>query len=296
MRQDVDAEPTLTIRATAASRRWDGDVVRAEAAVENAQLRLAALTNSPDLARPGFEFVTASVPEAASPRIAREDVIDEILQRRPEIQQAFLQYEAAVVREGVAANESLPELDLVLEAVFAGNDEKRDFGGALGDERFGGLAGLRFSIPLGYDERDARYERRRLETIQQRHQTRSALSTVLLEVQVSASEYAVSAKDLEQRRRARSAAQAELNALRSEWDLGVGFSPLSTTLSDLLGAYERASLAERAVAQGRATLAVAAANFNRARGVLLDRWNINISPQKGVRDETIYRLNQVIQE
>ncbi len=296
VRQDIDAEPTLAIRARAAAKRWEGDIVRAEAAVENAQLRLAALTNSPELALPGFEFVTASTPKAASPKVAREDVVEEILVRRPEIQQAFLQYEAAVVREGVAANESLPELDLVLEAIFAGNAERRNVGRAFGDERFGGLAGLRFSIPLGYDERDARYERRRLETVQQRHQTRAALSTVLLEVQVSASEYAVSAKDLDQRRRARSAAQAELNALRSEWELGVGFAPLSTTLSELVGAYERASLAERAVAQGRATLAVAAANFNRARGILLDRWNINISPQKGVRDETIYRLNQAIQE
>jgi outer membrane protein TolC len=89
-------------------------------------------------------------------------VIYEIVARRPEIQQAFLQYEAAVVREGVSANESLPELDLVREAVTAGNAERRDFGKAFGDERFGGLADLRFSIPIGYDERDARYERRRL--------------------------------------------------------------------------------------------------------------------------------------
>lgn len=296
VRQDVDAEPTLAIRAKAAASRWEGDIVRAEAAVENSQLRIAALTNAPELSTPGYEFVTASVPLAESPRIDRDDVVDQILARRPEIQQAFLQYEAAAVREGVAANESLPELDLVLEAVFSGGADGRDFNGAIGDERFGGLAGLRLSIPLGYDERDARYERRRLETIQQRHQTRAALSTVLLEVQVSASEYAVAARDLEQRRRARVDAQAELNAFRSEWEDGVGFAPLSTTLSDLVGAYERASLAERAVARGRATLAIAAANFNRARGILLDRWDINISPQNGVRNETIYRLNQAIQE
>lgn len=296
VRQDVDAEPTLAIRAKAAASRWDGDIVRAEAAVENAQLRLAALTNAPELSTPGYEFVTASVPLAESPRIAREDVVDQIIARRPEIQQAFLQYEAAAVREGAAANDSLPELDLVLEAVFAGGEDGRDLGGAIGDERFGGLAGLRFSIPLGYDERDARYERRRLETIQQRHQTRAALSTVLLEVQVSASEYAVAARDLDQLRRARADAQTELNAFRTEWEDGVGDAPLSTTLSDLVGAYERASLAERSVAQGRATLAIAAANFNRARGILLDRWNINIAPGAGVRNETIYRLNQALQE
>ncbi|MEM9063603.1 MAG: TolC family protein, partial [Pseudomonadota bacterium] len=270
--------------------------VRAEAAVKNAQFRLAALTNAPELTQSQAELVTLSPPDAVSPKIGRDVILDQMLERRPEVQQAFLQYEASALREGIAANEQLPELDLVLEGVLSGNSDDRDFGGAATDSELGGLIGVRMSIPLGYDERDARYERRRLETIQQRHQTRSALSTVVLELEVSASEYAVAAKDLDFRRRARVDAQRELSALKVQWEDGSGTDTPSTTLESLIGAHERAADQEKAVAEARATLAVAAANFSRARGVLLDRWGIDIAPTDGVRDESIYRLNAALQQ
>lgn len=295
-RQDVDGDPTLPIKARAARSAWETDIVRAEAAVKNAQFRLAALTNAPELTQSQAELVTLSPPDAVSPKIGRDVILDQMLERRPEVQQAFLQYEASALREGIAANEQLPELDLVLEGVLSGNSDDRDFGGAATDSELGGLIGVRMSIPLGYDERDARYERRRLETIQQRHQTRSALSTVVLELEVSASEYAVAAKDLDFRRRARVDAQRELSALKVQWEDGSGTDTPSTTLESLIGAHERAADQEKAVAEARATLAVAAANFSRARGVLLDRWGIDIAPTDGVRDESIYRLNAALQQ
>ncbi|MGB1213004.1 MAG: TolC family protein [Pikeienuella sp.] len=288
-RGDIDGDPTLSIRANAAYRKWESDVVRAEAGVKNAQFRLAALTDSPELRRTNLEFVTMTPPVAVSPQIAREDVIAEVTSRRPELQQAFLQYKAAVIREGAAANDDLPELDLVLEAALSGDEDGTDFGGALGDSQLGGFVGVRLSVPLGYDERAARYERRRLETIQQRHQSRSALSTVLLEVEISASEYAVAARDLEQQRRARKAAQRELSSLRVVWQDGSGGGVRATALSALIDAHERAALLEMSVAQSRATLAIAAANFNRSRGVLLDRWNVEIGPTPGVREDVNYR-------
>lgn len=288
-RNEIDGDPTLSIRANAAYRKWESDVVRAEAAVKNAQFRLAALTDSPELRRGDLEFVTMTAPVAVSPQIGREDVIAEVTSRRPELQQAFLQYKAAVIREGAAANDNLPELDLVLEAALSGDDTGTRLGGALGDSQLGGFIGVRLSVPLGYDERAARYERRRLETIQQRHQSRSALSTVLLEVEISASEYAVAARDLEQQRRARKAAQRELSSLRVVWEDGSGVGVRAAALSALIDAHERAALLEMSVAQARATLAIAAANFNRSRGVLLDRWNVVVGPTEGVREELNYR-------
>ncbi|MEO0762489.1 MAG: TolC family protein, partial [Pseudomonadota bacterium] len=295
-RQEVDGDPTLGIRARAAASRWEAGAVRAASAVDNAQFRLGALTNTPELTQAGAELVTVSPPAAVTPRVDRLAILNQMMERRPELQQAFLQYEAAALREGIAANEQLPELDLILEGTLAGNADDRDFSGAFGDNEPGGLVGLQFSVPLGADERDARYERRRLETVQQRHQTRAALSTVLLEVEVSASELAIAAKDLEFRRRARLDAQRELEALRVQWEDGSGFQAPSSTLDDLLGAHERVSQEEQAVARARATLAVAAANFSRARGVLLDRWNVEVAPTTGVRDETIYRANALLDQ
>jgi outer membrane protein TolC len=295
-REEIDGDPTLVIRARAAWQKWQSDVVRAEAAVRNAQFRLAALTDTPALKLEGSEFITVTPPLALSPQIGREEVLTEVFARRPELQQAFLQYEAAALREGVAANESLPELDLILEGVWAGNSEQNRLGQAARDSELGGLAGLRFSVPIGYDERDARHERRKLETVQQRHQTRAALSSVLLEVEVSASEYTVAAKDLVQQRRARAAAQRELQALRSKWEDGAGFDTMSSTLNELIGAHERSMQQEASVAEARSTLAVAAANFSRSRGVLLDRWGVEIRPTTGVRDNAIYRTQALLSE
>jgi len=295
-RSDVDADTTLVIRADAARKRWEADVVRSESAVRNTQFRLAALTDSPELKASRAEFLITTPPASVSPAVGRDQILSEVLKRRPELQQAFLQYEAAALREGIAANEQLPELDLVLEGVLSGNDRGHRYGGALADSGAGGLVGMRFSVPLGYDERDARYERRRLETVQQRHQTRAAISTVLLEVEVSASEYAVAAEDLTEQRRARKAAQRELSALRTKWEEGTSSAALAHVLSDLIDAHEDANQREKDVARARATLAVAAANFNRARGISLDRWGLGISPTTGVRGETIYRLNALLQE
>lgn len=292
-RADIDADPALIIRAEAARDRWQANVTRAETAVSNAQFRLAALTGAPEMRASDLEFVTISPPDAVSPNIGRDAVLLEVLERRPELRQAFLQYEAATLREGVAANEDLPELDLVLEGTLSGNADDARFGDAAGDSEPGGLIGLRFSIPLGYDERAARYERRRLETIQQRHQAQSAISTILLEVEVSANEYAVAARDLSEQRRAHAAAQRELDAVRSQWDEGAGFATRGLALSELLNAYERINERERSVAVARATLAVSAANFNRSRGVLLDRWGVEVGPARGVRGETVYRVNSI---
>ncbi|MEO1495193.1 MAG: TolC family protein [Pseudomonadota bacterium] len=295
-REDFDGDPTLVIRATAAWRKWEADTVRAEAAVKNAQFRLAALTDAPELKLTDAEFITMTPPLAVSPKVTKQQILDEVVERRPELQQAFLQYEAATLREGVAANESLPELDLIAEGVYSGNDVDQRLGGAVRDSELGGLVGLRFSVPLGYDEREARHERRKLETVQQRHQTRAALSSVLLEVEVSASELAVAIQDLQQQRRARLAAQRELQALRVQWEEGAGFDTMAAILTELIGAHERAMLQEASVAQARATIAVAAANFSRSRGVLLDRWDAQISPTTGVRDNRIYRLNALLSE
>ena len=292
-RRGLQTAPTIIIRTNAARKRWEADIIRAEAAVKNAQFRLASLTNSNELAGQSLEIIPMTPPTAVSPKTTKEQIVSEMLSRRPELQQAFLQYRAATLREGVAANENLPELDVILEGRLDGRDRDLKFDGAFQDSGGdpGGMVGVRFSMPIGYDEREARYDRRRLETIQQRHQVRAAISTVLLEVEVSASEYSVAAQDLTQQRAARAAAQRELSSFQSQWRNGGGASR-SAILSELVDAHDRANSLERAVVQARATLAVAAANFSRARGVLLDRWNVTIQPGPDVRDEPRYRLSR----
>ncbi len=149
---------------------------------------------------------------------------------------------------------------------------------------------MKFSVPLGFDERDARYKRRRLETIQQERQVLSVISTILAEVDVSANEFIIATQDLNAQRQAQLAAQANLRTLRNRWNDGVGEGQDIAVFSALLDAYERVQLNEQSVATARATREIAAANLARARGVLLQRWGLKTDIRKDVRDQPTYKL------
>ncbi|MEH6751386.1 MAG: TolC family protein [Paracoccaceae bacterium] len=292
-RVGIDADPILVNRARSLAAQWRADTVRAKAAMENAEFRLAALVNDKRLGPRSVEILPTSAPNGALHILSSQDTIVSIFLNRPEIQQAILQYEAALLREGSAANESLPELDLVLEARTQGGTAGRSLGSAFDDQggNLGSLIGLKFSVPLGFDERDARYHRRRIETVQQERQVLSAISTVLLEVDVSANEYIVACNDLVAQRTALAAAQTDTNALQARWDEGVGQGGIEF-LSALLSSYQNLQATEQAVAQARAAREIAAANLARARGLLLDRWGLSMNLERDVRGEQTYKLGR----
>ncbi|MEM6465436.1 MAG: TolC family protein [Pseudomonadota bacterium] len=292
-RTEIDADILLANRARSIAERWRADVTRAEAALDNAEFRLAALINDPRYGPGNVEILPRSAPNGALPILRVADTLEQIFIQRPELQQAILQYEAALLREGIAANEALPELDLILEASLAGGDDGNDYGGALSDQADGTgyLVGLSFSVPLGFDERDARYKRRRIETVQQERQVLSAISTILLEIDVSANEYIVACNDLVAQRKALSAAQRDVNTLQRRWNEGVGDGGIGL-LSALLDAYEDLQESEQAVATARATREISAANLARARGVLLERWGLKVTPTTEIRGEPTYKLTR----
>lgn len=293
-RSEIDADPVLVNRAAALAARWRADSVRAKAAVDNAEFRLASLVNAPKMGPGNVELLPASAPNGALRVLSSKDTLEEIFVSRPELQQAILQYEAALLREGMAANESLPELDLVLEASLSGGSDGNDRSGAFrnSDAGDGHVVGLKFSVPLGFDERDARYKRRRLETIQQERQVLAVVATVLAEIDVSANEYIISTQDLIAQRRAQQAAQRDLVTLRDRWNEGADGSDGIYILSALLDSYENVQLNEQAVATARATREVAAANLARARGVLLQRWGFEPALVDDVRDQPTYKLSR----
>ncbi|MBM7069428.1 TolC family protein [Actibacterium sp. 188UL27-1] len=291
-RVEIDADPLLVNRAASLAEQWRADTIRAQAAMDNAEFRLAALVNDRRLGPAGVELVPSSAPNGALSILKTNDTIDEIFVNRPELQQAILQYEAALLREGVAANESLPELDLVLEANQESGADGSSFSDAFSSRNrgSGNLVGLKFSVPLGFDERDARYKRRRLETVQQERQVLSVVSTIILEVDVSANEYIVACNDLIAQRKALNAAQRDLNTVRQRWNEGVGGDNGIALMSALLGSYQQVQAAEQAVATARATREISAANLARARGVLLKRWGLKTDIRRDIRNEPTYKI------
>ncbi|MEL7464525.1 MAG: TolC family protein [Pseudomonadota bacterium] len=291
-RSELDADAVLISRARAASTARQAELVRARTAIRNAEARLAALLNDPLLDGAANELVPMTAPGAQLRAEPVTDLIDDVLTRRPEVQQAFLQHQASIIREGVAANEALPQLDLVLEGRYSGgangNSLDRAFDDSL-NEGFGYLIGLRFSIPLGYDERAARRDRRVIETRQQERQVNVVMATAFLDLETALNEYRVAIEDVSFAERARKSAQNELFVIDRRWrEGGLGEGGLAL-LSALLDAQERLQQAERNTASAQASLEIASANMARARGGLLDRWGVSLATVEGRRGQPTYR-------
>jgi outer membrane protein TolC len=139
-------------------------------------------------------------------------------------------------------------------------------------ERPSYTVGARFAVPLGKDERRARYDRRRIETMQAALQTRSTIDTVILELEVSANEFVTANNELVRRGEALRLAAADKGTITERWQAGLGGGSASDGvlyLDQLLGAQDRVTTAELDYAEAEATAMVAAANLSRARGTLL---------------------------
>lgn len=262
-------------RAVQADRR--ASLVRSESAVRNAQTRLRALINLPGL---GLDLGTAELPAADYRPIGFKSLATQALESRPEIKQGLLSYRAALLREGMAANEALPQLDLVLETSVNGRDGNFAFGDSFHDAADHGMsyvAGLRFGVPLGNDERKARRDRRRIESNQQALQLRSTVETTLLETQVAANEYDVAYAEMMRRAEAVQLASEDQRVLVERYNSGAGLggnSPTDATvgalyLDRMLDSQTRVVSAERELAEAQATFQVASAAVSRARGTLL---------------------------
>ena len=63
-------------------------------------------------------------------------------------------------------------------------------------------------------------------------------------------------------------------------------------MSALLSAYEEVQESEQSVATARATREIAAANLARARGLLLERWGLEMDIADDIRGEPTYQLRR----
>jgi outer membrane protein TolC len=275
-RSGLDAAPLQLSRARAVAAERAAGLVRAANAVRNAEARLQSLVNDPELGAAGAPaIVPADLPHPAVMPVDARAQVATAMAERPEIRTAFIGYRSALLREGMARNERLPQLDLVLEASTNGGNYSGNIFPAFGDgwgERPSYTVGARFAVPLGKDERRARYDRRRIETMQQALQARSTIDTVILELEVSANEFVTANNELVRRGEALKLATADKGTITERWQAGLSGGSASDGvfyLDQLLGAQDRVTAAELDYAEAEATAMVAAANLSRARGTLL---------------------------
>jgi outer membrane protein TolC len=297
-RTKIDAQSSQLFRAQSAVASRKADLIRAEAAIRNAQDRLRALTSDPGLSRGAdVELIPRDHLVLTGEMVNAQQAAQTALRTRPEINQAFNQLRAATIRERMSKNELLPELNLFLKGSLGALDNG-DFGAAYGREyNTGGpgfAVGLKMSIPLERNEARARHERRRLETRQQVDQIRTTVDSVLLEVKISVREvgtayrealakyaavtaYAEDIATLEARRSVQPFLDPAVAAvLGAEATKAASLSQTSDYIDRMLDAQDRRARAEEEFIQAAAEYQVALVNLQRSKGKLLSYEGIHV--------------------
>lgn len=289
-RADVDAVKGQLARAESAVAERRADLVRAELAISNAQDRIRALVNSPELTELGSpELIPTDRMMMTEYRVDLASAAKKALAQRPEISQAFLQVRAAAVRERMQRNEVLPQLNLILEGYLAGLDQdyntSQAYANQYGNGGPGGAVGLRLDFPVQNNVAEARHERRLIELRQQVNQLRTTIETALLEVKVSDREVRTSWRDYTAKLESVKAAEEDLAQFQARKDLdtqGKGeasaTSSMTTSyyLDSLLASQKRLSIAEEELAAAAATYQVSIMNYERSQGNLLNYEDISV--------------------
>jgi cell division septation protein DedD len=210
-----------------------------------------------------------------------KDALSLALENRPEIDQTIKKIKAACIRKNVAYQDLLPTLDLVLEASIMGLQKDYDGGEAWQDQfnptRPGYLAGVKFEYPLGNNQAEARYRRRRLEVRQLTNQLKTTVESVLLEVQVSIRELLKTHRKMARKYQIMQILDSEIQDLETRKDLVLTDNqPYGTYLDELLDAYNRRYQGRFEFCRSLITYNLSLDNLNRSTGILLDFNEVNV--------------------
>lgn len=292
-RGEVDAVRGQIARANSAMAERRSDLVRAELSISNAQDRIRALVNSPELAEAGApELIPSDMPLMREYHVDYEKAAKRALAQRPEILQAFLQVRAAAVREKMQRNEVLPTLNAVLEGYIAGLGANGNTGAAWNNQFTQGgpgiAAGFQFEFPLENQTADARYKRRLIEMRQQVNQLKTTIETTLLEIKVTAREVRTAWRDYSAKMESMVASKADLAQFQARREVetplpgepqqasAVSNEATTAYLDSILSAQNRLTISEEEFAKTATAYQLAILNFERAQGNLLNYQDVTI--------------------
>ena len=272
-RQAIDAQRSQLVQATAALESRRSDLIRARAAVQNAETRLRALINSPEL---DSQSEILPLEHPTLDRIA--PVLDQhfaiALKNRPEVRAAVKEIRSSSIRLDMAKHEILPVLNLVTNTYVSGLQGRSRVGDAFLDQfRDGGPSysvGFEWEMPVGRRAASANVRRRHLEKIQLTERYRSTLELVKAEVEVAVREVETSYRELSAKNRSRKAAETEVETLEVRWkSLGGRDNNATLMLESLLQAQARVTQAEEELAQAQLTYSLSLINLRHSNGTLL---------------------------
>lgn len=273
-RAEVDASSRQILRARAAVEKRRAEIARTITSIRNAESQLRLLVNAPDLvAAAGAEFTPMDIPVSDYVPVELADALSTALTNRQDISSAIRNLRASNVKLGVAKNELLPRLDMVIGTYVAGLDGNSDVFNSwvnqFRDGRPGFNVGFEFELPQGNRAAKAREMRRRWELNKSLHEFRSIVETAMTEVEVAVREIETTHQELRGRFQAMNAAREETEYLRDRWQTLPGLDDSVTLLlEDLLASQERLAAEEAAYSQAQVNYALAFVDLQERMGTL----------------------------
>lgn len=275
-RQLIDAQHTQLISAQAALESRKSDLIRAVAAVKNAETRIRALLNANELNADDPNLLEIIPIDHPTVECIPTDLGVEFataVANRPELKQTMKSIRAACIRLKMARHEILPRLDLVTQTYLAGLRGNSEFGNAWLDQFREGepsySVGLQYEIPVGGRAAYAAKKRRQLELSQMREEYRNAMELIRSEVEVAVREVQTAYRELMAKDRARKSAENEAAALETRWRELPDNVAAGLTLESLLRSQERVNQTEFEFATAQLTYNLALVNLRHANGTLI---------------------------
>lgn len=267
LRQDFDAERSQFADAVAVVQQRRSELVRAQALVQRASDRLKFLLNDPEFPLAGEALLQPELFRTPdSLRLNLGEAVRTALAGRPEVESAVLDIEDSQIRQRLAKNLRLPQLDVAAGVTWSGLD---DAWGESIDEIDGRsfvsyTLGLVFEVPFGNRGPRADLRRRNLEAQQSVIEARRVMRQVILDVKTSLRDLKTSYELLRASRASRIAQSENLRALLVEEETRSALTPEFLNLK--FQRQERLALAEVQEAVAEADYQRAEAAYRRALG------------------------------
>ncbi|MCZ6837052.1 MAG: TolC family protein [Planctomycetota bacterium] len=210
-RRDFDTKPAQYADAVATVEQRKGDVIAARRRLRRASDLLKTLINDPKntigsevLLKPSDSLIETPL------EYSLRDSIVTAIGNRPEIKQSALAISDAQIRQNVADNLRLPQLNLLAQVAYLGLDN--DAGNSYEDLNNGDfidyVLGLSFEYPLGNRAAESDYQRARLQRTQALVNYWNTVQFVVLDVKSTLRDV-ITTYELIQARRSFRVAQAE---------------------------------------------------------------------------------------
>jgi outer membrane protein TolC len=214
----LDVPPSQLADAVARVERRKSDITQAQVVVRDTSDRLKVLMNDGDFPV-GSEVLLAPLDVPVDEPVTYNllDALTTAVQHRPEVDQAILSIDNTSIRQTVAANQRLPQLDLQVQTRFQGLEEDT----SAYDEVFDGnfvdyVVGLVFEQPIGNRAAEAQFVRRRLEREQAIISYKNTVQQIVRDVKSSLRAVVQNYQIIIQTRQSRIAATESLRTLQIE--------------------------------------------------------------------------------